>query len=167
MRVYLPATFATVRAALEAGEFGPAPLTAFAVTPPLREWYAEADIEELEYAAMNAAGIASLRLLARHGDDAPRRVVVAADVADAAVRPAPDIDRAAVLVTAPVAVVDIASAHVDDPAAAEDIARAVAVIDAADAGDDDAQFVIDGVDEHELAWYAAQELPPLVAEDDR
>ena len=33
---------------------------------------------------------------------------------------------------------------------------------AADAGDEDAQFLVDGVEDHELGWYAAQEIGPLV-----
>ena len=33
---------------------------------------------------------------------------------------------------------------------------------AAEAGDEDARFVVDGVEDHELAWYAAQELGVLV-----
>jgi hypothetical protein len=30
---------------------------------------------------------------------------------------------------------------------------------AAEAGDDDAQFLVDGAEGHELMWYATQELP--------
>ncbi|WP_408996322.1 DUF6912 family protein, partial [Streptomyces scabiei] len=33
---------------------------------------------------------------------------------------------------------------------------------AADQGDDDAQFIVDGADDHELLWYATQEIPNLV-----
>jgi len=43
------------------------------VTPTLREWYAEGDAEELEYAALMAAARASLRLLAHASDAPPRR----------------------------------------------------------------------------------------------
>ena len=32
---------------------------------------------------------------------------------------------------------------------------------AADSGDDDARFVVDGAEGHELLWYASQELPHL------
>ena len=35
-------------------------MTAYAVTPALREWYAEGDAEELEYAALQEAARASL-----------------------------------------------------------------------------------------------------------
>ncbi|MDP9444650.1 MAG: hypothetical protein M3P83_10020, partial [Actinomycetota bacterium] len=63
MRVYVPVNPSGLRSLLAGGALG-APLTAFAVTPALREWYAGGDEEELEYAAMTAAGRAALRLLA-------------------------------------------------------------------------------------------------------
>ncbi|MFD9244001.1 DUF6912 family protein, partial [Streptomyces sp. NPDC059556] len=72
MRVYVPLTLPGLAQAHKAGELAPGPLTAYAVTPALREWYVSDDIEELEYAALNRAASASLRLLA--GDPgAPRR----------------------------------------------------------------------------------------------
>jgi len=65
MRIYLPATLARLAAGLDAGQFDPD--VAYAVTPALREWYIEGDIEELEYAAAAAAARASLHLLADDG----------------------------------------------------------------------------------------------------
>jgi hypothetical protein len=41
----------------------------------------------------------------------------------------------------------------------------VAALPAADAGDEDAQFVVDAVEDHELGWFAAQEIGPLVELD--
>ncbi len=82
MRVYLPATTSILRRLVDRGEIGPAPLTAFAVTPGLREWYVDDDAEELEYAATLEASRASLRLLAVDPSANPRRVVVAAHVDD-------------------------------------------------------------------------------------
>ncbi len=38
----------------------------------------------------------------------------------------------------------------------------LAALPAADAGDEDAQFLVDGVEDHELGWFAAQEIGPLV-----
>ena len=159
MRVYLPSTLPDLAAALDAGVVSGD--TAYAVTPSLREWYTEGDLEELEYAATTAAARESLRLLA---DTAvpPRRVVIAADIADAAAQPAPAMGRAAVHLTSPVRLSDVVSAHVDDSAAQDDVRRAVAALAAADLGDEDAQFAVDGVEDHELAWYAAQELNALV-----
>jgi hypothetical protein len=51
---------------------------------------------------------------------------------------------------------------VDAPDAAPDIAEAAAALAAADAGDDDARFTVDGAEGHELLWYATQELPHLL-----
>jgi hypothetical protein len=160
VRVYLASTLPSLAAALTAGSLE-SPL-GFAVTPALREWYTEGDDEELEYAATTAAARASLRRLAGT-DGAFRRVVLAADVADGSVRPAPDIDRAAVRLRDPVDLSQIASALVDDPAAVPDVRQALVALAMADAGDEDAAFTVDAVEDHELGWYAAQELSALVA----
>ena len=160
MRVYLPCTVRRLRAYLDAGEVD-APV-GYAVTPALREWYVEGDAEELEYAAGAAAARASLRLLAA-GDDEPRRVVLAAEVPDDGVQPVPGDDRAAVRLPRPVPLRQVESALVDDPSAADDVRRSAAALAAADAGDDDAAFVVESVEDHELGWWAVQELPALVA----
>ena len=120
-----------------------------AVTPTLREWYTEGDLEELEYAAAAAAARASLHLLAdaSSGELSARRVVVAAEVPDATVRPAPDVGRAAVRLTEPVPMSQVVSAHVDAASARDDVRRAVAALPAAEAGDEDARFVVDGVED--------------------
>jgi hypothetical protein len=164
VRVYLPATLPGLRDALGRGVFGPAPVTAYAVTPHLREWYATGDAEELEYAASQVAARASLRLLARDPAAPARRVVVAVDVSDASVSSALDLHRSAVLVGMPVPAADIVSVHVDAPAAAAVISAAAGSILAADAGDEDAGFVVDEADAEELQWFAAQELDGLIAE---
>ncbi|MEU1098006.1 hypothetical protein ABZ389_32905, partial [Streptomyces sp. NPDC005877] len=90
MRVYLPLTLPGLATAHAAGELGPGPLTAYAVTPGLREWYVSDDIEELEYAALSRAAAASLRLLAVDPGAPRRRVVVAVDVPDGAASADPD-----------------------------------------------------------------------------
>ena len=46
--------------------------------------------------------------------------------------------------------------------AAADVRRAADALPAADAGDDDAAFVVDAVEDHELGWYALQELADLL-----
>jgi len=160
MRVYLPSTLPALADALKQGEVGPAPLKAFAVTPALREAYTSGDEEELEYVAMLTAARQSLRLLAADPDAPRRRVVLAADVADQEVSwSAYDDEPAAAMVKAPVPITAVASGHIDATEAVRDVAAAAAVIDAADAGDEDAEFTVDGADGHELAWYATQELP--------
>jgi hypothetical protein len=162
MRIYLPATLSLLSAALDAGQFELD--VAYAVTPGLREWYTEGDLEELEYAAAAAAARASLHLLAdaSSGEKSARRVVVAADVPDHAARPAPDLGRAAVRLGGPVPLSQVAAAHVDEAGARDAVRRALVALDAAEAGDEDARFVLDSVEDHELAWYAAQELGVLV-----
>lgn len=164
MRVYIPATLAMLRVLVESGELLPVSGTAFALTPMLRESYAVGDAEELEYAAMNEAARASLRLLAaeRDGDPAalPRRVVVAADVGQVRLRP--DLDDAAVTVTGAVPVSAVAAVHVDLAEAENAVRAAVAVVDAADLGDPDAEFALGDAEDHAMAWYATQEIAFLL-----
>lgn len=160
MRVYLPVTLTRLGAVLEAGSVDQD--VAYAVTGSLREWYAEGDQEELEYVATSAAARASLRLLADDASAPARRVVLAADVPDGAARPAPDLDRAAVRLDGPVPLSAVVSAHVDDHDAEADVRAGVSALAAADDGDEDALFALDGAEAHELAWYAVQELNALV-----
>jgi hypothetical protein len=56
----------------------------------------------------------------------------------------------------------VVSGHIDDEVAMPDVAKAVAALAPAESGDDDARFVVDGAEGHELLWYASQELPHLV-----
>jgi uncharacterized protein DUF6912 len=169
VRVYLPATTTILRSLVEEGRLtGPA--TAFAVTPGLRRFYArsdaDADIEELEYAALLAAARASLRLLDVDPFAARRRVVLSADVPDTEVTEIADADAdadpGAVRVAGDVALADVASAHIDGAQAEEDVRAAVAVVLEADLGSEDAQFVVDQAEGHELAWYATQEIGPAL-----
>ena len=166
MRVYLPATLPAVAGLLRDGEIRPTPARGYAVTPALREWYASGDVEELEYVAMTRAARDSLRLLAADPSAPRRRVVLAAEVADDQVAGTSFDEPAMIVVSGPVLLRDIASGHVDDPAASTEIAAAVAALPAADAGDIDAQFAVDGAEGYELAWYATQELADLAAGGD-
>ena len=167
MRVYVPLTLPGLAEAYKTGELGAGPLVAYAVTPALREWYLSDDIEELEYAALNRAALASLRLLAADAGAPRRRVVVAVDVPDGAAWADPDrgLDPAAlgeVRVSQAVPLAKAAAVHVDLDDAETDVAAAAEALEAADRGDDDAQFVVDGAEDHELLWYATQEIPSLV-----
>ncbi len=163
MRIYLPATTVVLRTLLDEGRLA-GPHTAFAVTPQLREFFAlsdaDADLEELEYAALLTAARASLRLLDIDPLAPRRRVVVAADVPDDAVAAMddPHVERGAVRVSADVRLQDVASAHIDGADAEDDVRAAVNVVLEADLGSDDAQFVVDQAEGHELAWYASQEI---------
>ncbi|MEP6695551.1 MAG: hypothetical protein ABJA34_01595 [Pseudonocardiales bacterium] len=161
MRVYLPATLPVLFGLRDTGELRP-PLTGFAVTPTLREWYATGDAEELEYAAFTDAARGSLRLLDADPLAARRRVVVSADVADPDIEVLFDVDRDAVRVMAPVRLAQVESVHVDTADAEADVRAAAAATLEAELGSDDAQFTVDGAEGHELAWYAAGELGPLL-----
>ena len=163
MRVYLPSTLPALADLLRTDEIGPAPVHGFAVTPALREWYASGDVEELEYVALLHAARGSLRLLAAQPAAPQRRVVLAAELSDGLAggqEIGPD-DPALVRIGSAVPLRDIVSAHVDDPSAAGAIAAAVAALAAADAGDDDARFLVDGAEGYELLWYATQEIADL------
>lgn len=191
LRVYVPATIAMLRELVAQREIRAVNDTAFAVTPALREAYASGDDEELAEVAMGEAARASLRLLAEeresallHADDgdaepedvtdpdaaedagssysAPvyRRAVIAADVTGTTLRP--DLDDAVVRLSGPITYKRIASVHVDLAEAEPQVAKAVDVVDAADLGDPDAEFVLGDAEDHQLAWYAAQELPFLL-----
>ena len=165
MRVYLPATTGVLRNLVDEGAL-PGPHTVFAVTPELRQFYelSDADTEELEYAALLAAARASLRLIDVDPTAARRRVVIAADVPDSAVSPIddPDTDRGAARIEGDIRVRDVASAHIDGADAEDDVRGAVNVVLEADLGSEDAQFVVDQAEGHELAWYATQEIGPAL-----
>ncbi|MEN8650081.1 hypothetical protein ABCR94_05420 [Streptomyces sp. 21So2-11] len=168
MRVYVPLTLPGLAEAHKAGELGPGPLAAYAVTPGLREWYVSDDIEELEYAALSRAAAASLRLLAGDPDAARRRVVVALDVPDEDAVADPDrgLDATAigeVRLPAAVPLKKAAAVHVDSDDADADVTAAAGALGAADHGDDDAQFTVDGAEDHVLLWFGVQEIPNLVA----
>jgi hypothetical protein len=167
VRVYLPATTAVLQRLVDDGTLA-GPHTAFAVTPALREFFAvsdaEADTEELEYAALLTSARASLRLLDLDPFAPRRRVVVAADVPDDTVDPMddPNTERGAVRVTTDLRIEDVASVHVDGADAEDDVRAAVNVVLEADLGSEDAQFVVDQAEGHELAWYATQEIGSLL-----
>ncbi|MEU4877877.1 hypothetical protein [Streptomyces sp. NPDC021608] len=171
MRVYVPLTLPALAEAHKTGELGAEPLVAYAVTPALREWYLSDDIEELEYAALGRAALASLRLLAADPGAPRRRVVVAVDVPDrlAAVDPDRGLDPAAlgeVRVTGAVRLAKAAAVHVDAGDAEADVTAAAKALAAADGGDDDAQFVVDGAEDHELLWFASQEIGNVLGAGD-
>ena len=162
MRVYLPSTLPVLAELLRRPETGLPSARGFAVTPALREWYSSGDIEELEYVALMQAARASLRLLLADSGAPRRRVVLAAEVPEEQIVGVAGFDEPArVEVKAPVTLRDVVSGHIDDPLAVGDIAAAVTALPAADAGDDDAQFIVDGAEGHELLWYATQELAEL------
>jgi hypothetical protein len=164
MRVYIPSTLRRLDDACHAGEFAPPPLTAYAVTPSLREWYVEGDDEELEYAAMAQAARASIGLLAADPGTARRRLVVACEVG--AVPPADgtvELGDARLELNVVVPWSAVAAVHMDAAEAVPVVAKAADLWDAAQNGDDDAIFALDSCEGEDLMWYATQEVPDLLA----
>jgi hypothetical protein len=162
VRVYVPATVPMLAKLRASGRLGAGPTVAHAVTPALREWYAEGDEEELEYVAFTRAAQAALRLLRQDPAAPRRRVVVSADVASAGVVPEDvELGSSTVRLPQPVSLAEVAAVHVDGADAAEQVAAAAEVVEEALAGDPDAQFTVDGAEDHELEWYAVSELDQL------
>jgi hypothetical protein len=166
VRVYIPVTLAMLSSLVAEGSLHARSGTAFAVTPTLREAYAEGDEEELAEVAMRDAALASLRLLAGGPETPdsteslpPRRAVLVAD-AEATVRP--DLDDAVVRLAGPVSASDVVAVYVDNADAEPSVRLAVQVVDMADLGDEDAELTVGDAQDHDLAWYAPQELPFLL-----
>lgn len=163
MRIYLPLTLRGLRIATDAGRLEPLGGVVFAVTDELRAEYPETDDEELEYLAMTDAARASLRLIAAD-PGVWLRVVVAADVP--AVTAASDRDRAVATVAGPVPWSDVASVHIDGADAADDVRAAAELVDAADLGDPDAEFLVGTTEDIALGWYAPGEIRYLLRDFD-
>src|SRR6185437_7397183 len=116
MRVYVAATVPLLARLREEGVLDPLPV-ANAVTPALREWYAESNTEELEQAAFYDAERRSLGLLSIDREAPRLRIVIAADLPDDDVVAAggvDDDDRSVVLLKRPVPLPAVASVHVDE-----------------------------------------------------
>ncbi|MFP1153822.1 DUF6912 family protein [Mycobacterium sherrisii] len=174
MQIYIPATLAMLQPLVAEGSLHPVNGTAFAVTPALRESYAEGDDDELADVALREAALASLRLLAADADAAgaqeaggvsrPRRAVLAAEVdpGESGATFRPDLDDAVVRLAGPVALNQVIAAYVDNADAEPAVLKAIEAIDAADLGDEDAELIVGDAQDHDLAWYANQELPFLL-----
>ena len=139
--------------------------TAFAVTPALRESYSEGDDDELADVALREAALASVRLLAGAADEPgsglpPRRAVLVAEVGGVTARP--DLDDAVVRLSGPVAIDDVIAAYVDNADAETAVLAAIDAVDAADLGEEDAELTVGDAQDHDLAWYATQELQFLL-----
>jgi hypothetical protein len=157
-RVYVPSTLPRLREAVHAGAVGPLPLLAHAVTDALRAEYAGAGEEEWEYAAMTAAAQDSVGLLTE--EDPARRVVIALDAE--AVLPAEGTAASLVVLPEPVALRSVAAVHVDDRDAEPAVAAARTVWAGARSGDPAATEVLERCLDHELGWFATQEIDRLL-----
>jgi hypothetical protein len=178
MRVYLPLTMARLATLAADRRLSPPPLPGFAVTSRFRDEHGEddGDDESLEYEALGAAAFGSLRQLAAEADATegaetaaagimPRRVVLAAEVPDQTVT---ESERVAgeVLVNSDILLSAVKAVHVDDTAAADDVRAGVrALVELGQppvVPDQEAPPALDAVEEHELLWYATQEIPDLL-----
>jgi hypothetical protein len=157
-RVYVPSSWAGLRALLADDGIGPPPIVGHAVTDALRAAYPEGSDEEWEYVAAANASRTSLCLL---GDaDPPRRVVLALDV-DTVVD-AHDEDPTLIELVDAVPFRQVAAVLVDLPEAAVEVAAARSRWAEAEAGDAGAEQVVERCLDHELAWYAPQEIGELL-----
>lgn len=153
MRVYLPVTLTDLSAT-----HGMPARTGRAVTQHLRAALGEQDDEETaEFAALVLAAADSLDLLA--ATDAPRRVVVAAEVPPAMVHPTgADAHEEPGQVEVPELGWDrVVSFHVDEPTPA--VAQ---LVENARTGQDGAR---QRVEELDLLWYDATERADLISQD--
>ena len=159
MRVYIGTTYDGLRELYRSTELGPPPLLGHAVTPALREAYAEGDLEELEYVALTAAALDSLRILQKHDCEPRRRAVIAAEVPDAAVTALHDNGPSAVDVSAAVPLTKVQAVFVDDPVTEAAVDAALSAL-AAGGG---AATEVEDVQAEDLMWFATQELPFLLS----
>lgn len=157
-RVYVPSSMSLLRQLLLSGGVGPVPVLAHAVTDALRAAFPDAGEEEWEYAALTAAALDSLALIAE--DDEPRRVVVVAE-ADS-VMPVPGAEGSQVELDQVVPLRKVVAVHVDSDDAIEDVAAARVSWREAEAGDEAALATVERCLDHELGWFATQEIGELV-----
>lgn len=158
VRVYVPSTLALLADIVTSGGVGPVPVLAHAVTDELRSAYPDGGDEEWEYAAMSAAAQDSLALLT--DEDLPRRVVVALDAPS--VTPVEEGDVSLVEIDEVVPAREMAAVHVDSADAEADVSAARGAWADAQDGDTEAVRVVERCLDHELGWFAAQEVGDLL-----
>ncbi len=165
-RIYIPATLIMLRPLrdrLALTTAAGAGLSAHAVTPMLREWYAEGDEEELEYVAFTRAAQNALQLLHADATAPRRRVVVSADVPPGQlIAEQTELGSSQVRLTGPLDFTAVAAIHIDGVDATADVSAAADVVEEALAGDPDAQFTVDGAEDHVLEWYDVTEVNQLL-----
>ena len=88
-------------------------------------------------------------------------MVLATDMPERLVTPGGPF-RSSVSVAGPLAMDAGASVHLDEPEAEATVAAAVGALPAADAGDQDARFLLDEAEARGLLWSDASELPHLI-----
>jgi len=154
MRVYLPASLKLLRSVRDSSVVD-GPFDAVAVTSGLREWYSTSDADGLEYAAMARASD-----LALEAATADRRVVVVVEADDVDVDVTDEPVGSVRLVRIEGA--RVASFHVDDATAVPAVRLARAAL--AKAIPDSMPWEVEHLVDHDLAWFARQELDAVIAE---
>lgn len=158
-RVYVPTTLSRLRAVVLADGIGPAPFVGHAVTPELRAALSDGAEEEWEYAASTAAAQSSLGML---GEGEPaRRVVIAVDVPSA--RPAGTEDPSVVQVDDVVPLRHVGAVLADAADAEADVAAARGALAARS---EEADVLAERCLDHELGWWATQEIGDLLSGTD-
>ncbi len=153
MRLFVPATTSSLRT-LHTESALAAPL-GYAVTSGLRAAYAEADDDELGFVALTYAARASLDVLLSDPSAAPRRVVIAADLAGTD----SSDTTGAVRLRGPIGARDVVSIHIDDADAEEPVAAAIQARRSTGEWPDPAEL-----DDLALMWFAPQEVGILLGE---
>jgi hypothetical protein len=155
MRIFIPVSQAMLRTLVRDGAL-PGPLDACAVTDALRAWYPEGDDEDLEFAAQSRAADLCLPLIV---DDVPlRRLVLAADTL---VERAPAVDELVGVRAISGLTLDTVVALFADSPEAEPALRAALAALASSAADVPPEVEV--LDDHELAWFAPEELGPILS----
>lgn len=168
MRVHFPGTFDTLSVLAQEGSFPISGGWGFAVTQALRDSFTSGEEEEIAEYAFDDAALASLRVLLQGSQRFPhRRVVVSADIPDAAVEGAEHMGDSVVAVAMEsVPMKLIAAIHVDIAESEPATAKAMEAIVAADAGDEGAELTVGDAMDNYLAWYAPDELALLTTDLD-
>jgi hypothetical protein len=154
MRVYVPASLDLLCSVRDSAVVD-GPFDAVAVTAGLREWYATSDADDLEYAAMARASDLALEAAV-----ADRRVVVVVD-ADEVDVDVTDEPAGSVQLTR-IERARIASFHVDDAAAIPAVRLARTALAKAIPGS--MPWEVEHLVDHDLAWFARQELDTVIAD---
>lgn len=166
MRIFVPLTHADLQLLAREGVLPPPAggvRQAHAATPALRASWTDGDDEEWEYAALLTAAQESLELMAVAGESGAgaRRRVAALDVTATVDAPDPDAPETGVGLADPIRLDDIDAWHVDDDTAAAAVEAAVTAI-RDDAPEEAVASALEACLDHDLGWYARQELDQLV-----
>lgn len=165
-RVFVPLTRGDLQVLARDGVLPPPAggvRAAHASTSALQASWPDGDEEEWEYAALLTAAQESLELVAAAGEAAAsaRRRVAVLDVAATVASPDPEAPETGVGLPEPLRLDDVDAWHVDDDEAVATVAAAVTAIRQG-AGDDDLVVRLEACLDHDLGWYAPQELDQLL-----